>query len=76
METSYIFGHLAYYDHDGGQWRYFDNHKLIDSEKRQCSRCGKYQTKEGYDHCQGYIENAVSICCGHGVVKPIKILEK
>ena len=28
-----------------------------------------YPTKEGYDACLGYIEGAMSACCGHGVEK-------
>jgi len=27
-------------------------------------------TPEGYDHCLGHIDGAVSACCGHGVEDP------
>ena len=65
MITSYSRGHKIYYD---GEWKYSDN-GLPMNNLRPCKRCGKYPTKEGYDHCLGYIEGATSACCGHGVIE-------
>ena len=66
MITSYKRGHKIYLS---DIWRYIDNNEPAEI-KRPCIRCGRMPTKEGYDACLGYIENAVSACCGHGVEKP------
>ena len=71
MITAYITGHKTYYD--GNNWRYCDNNVKIEDEIRKCPRCGRFPTKEGYDACIGYVEGAKSVCCGHGVGKPILI---
>ena len=71
--TSTNIGNPIYYI-DGG-WKYEDGVKLKE-EERPCIRCSKLPTKEGYDACLGHISGAVSACCGHGVSKPILILEK
>jgi len=73
MITGYSRGHKIYYD--GTNWRYSDNNELEDGS-RPCKRCGKFPTKEGYDACLGYIEGAISACCGHGIGNPISILEE
>jgi hypothetical protein len=52
-------------------WVYADNHVQIDKENRPCVRCGKLPTVEGYDACLGFIDGAMSACCGHGVSEPI-----
>ena len=62
--------------HDGKDWRYSDNGTLLKDEERPCIRCGKYPTREGYDACMGYVENASSVCCGHGEAEKIAILGK
>jgi len=62
--TGHSRGHEIYYD--GTYWRYIDNNE-IDDGARMCKRCGCKPTKEGYDACLGYIGNATSACCGHGV---------
>jgi len=49
------------------EWIYSDTKEPIKNNERPCTRCGKMPTKEGYDACLGYIEGAVSACCGHGV---------
>ena len=54
---------------DGEQWLYVDNKEAID-EKRECFRCRKSPTPEGYDACLGFIKGASSACCGHGKEKP------
>lgn len=64
MITSFSRGHEIYYNKDF--WRYVDTNKPIDN-KRPCKKCLKPPTKEGYDVCLGYIENAISACCGHGM---------
>ena len=68
MITSYCYGHLA--ELVEGNWRYVDTKESI-SIARPCKKCGKLPTPEGYDGCLAYIPNAVSVCCGHGVSKPI-----
>ena len=73
MATGYLSGNkIVYID---GEWLYADTMTIAD-ESRPCVRCGKMQTKEGYDACLGYIEGALSACCGHGVHKPILEMEK
>lgn len=62
------------YSHDRGHkiklskngWKYCDNNQPV-SDDRPCKKCGRLPTKDGYDACLGYIENATSACCGHGV---------
>lgn len=51
-----------------GAWIYQDTKEPIDKE-RPCKKCGRMPTSEGYDACIGYIKNARSVCCGHGVHK-------
>ena len=53
--------------YQNNKWVYSDNKMPIGNEVRICKRCGKMPTPEGYDACLGYIPNAVSACCGHGV---------
>jgi len=67
MVTSYSRGHKTYYKNQ--KWRYCDNNE-IDDGKRNCARCGKPPTPEGYDACVGYVEGVTSACCGHGVENP------
>jgi len=62
-------GHKIIYN---GNWIYADTYQLINIE-RPCIRCGKMPTKEGYDACLGYIPDAISACCGHGIGKEILI---
>lgn len=64
MISSYSRGHPIEYS--DGQWVYSDNKRPINSN-RPCARCGHAPTPEGYDHCIGHIDGAVSACCGHGV---------
>lgn len=64
-------GHEIYFDEQNQVWRYCDNNEAI-REDRECKRCGRKPTKEGYDACKGYIEGAKSVCCGHGVTDEIK----
>ena len=71
MITSHDRGHEIYLEKNG-DWRYSDNNKLSDG-KRNCKRCGKPPTKEGFDACTGYIPGHRSVCCGHGVHDPIRI---
>lgn len=72
--TSYTRGHKILFDVKQKKWFYVDTEKETNDE-RACKRCGKKPTKEGYDYCLGYIENATSACCGHGVEKAY-IMEK
>lgn len=65
--TAHKMGHkVAYID---GRWSYLDD--LSDAEiERACVKCGLMQI-DGYDPCIGYVEGAISVCCGHGVNDPI-----
>ncbi len=71
MSTSYSRGWKICFD--GKLWRYCDNKKPLDDNK-PCKRCGKEPTKEGYDACIGYIDGAISACCGHGISKKFVIM--
>lgn len=68
MAHSYLRGHRIEFER--GRWRY-SNIGEIANYDRPCVRCGQMPTEEGYDACIGYVPNAVSICCGHGVIEPI-----
>ena len=68
-------GHQIYYDHENGIWRYCSDKKPINKE-RPCTRCKQSPTVEGYDACLGHIEGVQSACCGHGISKPIMVMEK
>ena len=67
-------GHTIFYD--GRDWRYCDNNKKLQDEKRPCIRCGCYPTREGHDACIGTIKKAESVCCGHGLHEKIFIKRK
>lgn len=69
--TSYFFGHKVKFE--DGLWIYMDS-KTLDNP-RPCPRCGELPTPEGYDPCVGFVYGAKSICCGHGVKRPILIEE-
>ena len=71
---TFMRGHKIFYDWDLAEWFYEDGKKYDDS--RSCPRCGKFPTPEGYDACIGYIKGARSVCCGHGVTKPIRLMKK
>ena len=73
MIKSYSRGHEIYFNKD--QWLYCDNNEPID-EYRPCKRCGRIPTLEGYDACLGYIEGAISACCGHGVEEPYIVMKE
>lgn len=73
--TSHERGHKIFYDTEHGIWRYEDTKEVVNGE-RACKRCGKNPTKEGYDACKEYVKGATSVCCGHGVEKPIEIYRK
>lgn len=70
MIKSYSRGWEIYYD--GKIWRYCDDNSVHD-DSRPCKRCGYMPTEEGYDYCLGYIEGAVSACCGHGIEEPYQL---
>lgn len=72
--TAYSFGHVCYYNDD--QWLYVDTKEPIPScggLARRCPKCGQYPTSEGYDPCLGFVPEATSVCCGHGVTDPINL---
>lgn len=72
MTKSHLYGHEIFYKENA--W-FFNNGEKVDFENPPaCIKCKKYPTKEGYDPCIGYIENASSVCCGHGVHESIFIL--
>jgi len=72
MVTSNSRGHQIYYD--GVNWRYTDTNE-IENDSRPCVRCGCFPNQDGSDHCLGYIEGAISACCGHGVEEPYIIYD-
>lgn len=71
MITGYSHGWSIIFEN---RWIYQDNGVPISHDKdRPCKKCNKAPTKEGYDACLGYVFNMKSVCCGHGVTKPIRI---
>jgi hypothetical protein len=75
MATSFERGWPTVFDHAAGVWRYSDTGEACD-QKRQCRRCGRPPTQEGYDACIGYQEGLISVCCGHGIGTPIAVSEQ
>jgi hypothetical protein len=66
MIKSYSYGHQIEYVNN--QWRCTDNKEILDLKNpRSCKKCGKSPTPKGYDSCLGYVENAIAVCCGHGI---------
>lgn len=55
--------HIVYI---AGRWVYEDTNKPI-TGTRVCCRCLQKPTAEGHDACIGHVEDAISVCCGHGV---------
>lgn len=49
------------------------NTPVADAINRPCKHCGEPPTPDGYDVCIGHVPGAVSVCCGHGVVKPFVV---
>lgn len=74
---SNIRGWTIIWTKDKPMWVYKDNQEPLNTEEehRPCKRCNRLPTKEGYDACMGHVEGARSVCCGHGVVKPILIMD-
>lgn len=68
MITAYTRGHLIKYI--DSEWIYADDKSNAKLE-RPCVGCGKMPTPEGYDTCIGYVKDAESVCCGHGISDPI-----
>lgn len=52
-----------------GEWVHEDTGESA-RDDRPCPRCGKMPTPEGYDACLGYILDAKTACCGHGISEP------
>ena len=67
--TSHERGWPIYWDEEKNMYLYSDNNQPIDA-RRECFKCGERPTWQGHDACLGYIEGAVSACCGHGKEKP------
>jgi len=59
---------------DGEAWRYLDTDEAANGMRR-CRRCGCLPDEHGHDACVGTVPGARSVCCGHGVAKPILIME-
>ena len=67
MITSYSRGHKIQWSKKLG-WVYSDDpDKPVYENERACKKCEQFPTEEGYDACQGFVEGAFSVCCGHGV---------
>jgi hypothetical protein len=73
--TSTARGHKIVFDLIGKEWKYADTLEPVD-DSRPCPRCGEYPTPEGYDACLGHIPGAISACCGHGIKRPILMINK
>jgi len=65
---SHMRGHPV--EWSGGLWLWSGTRVPVTTD-RPCVRCGRMPTPEGYDACVGHVEDAVSVCCGHGVSEPI-----
>lgn len=73
MITTNVYGYGAYWNDKDYCWRFSDNEEIVDcctKQKRTCKKCGLRPTKDGYDACVGFIPNAISACCGHGIEQP------
>jgi hypothetical protein len=68
MITGYSRGHEIVFENN--EWLWFDTKESITVE-RPCKKCGKMPTKEGYDACLGFIEDASAACCGHGITEKL-----
>jgi hypothetical protein len=75
MAKSHKRGHEIYYDFDLKDWKYSDTGESANIE-RQCKKCGRMPTKDGYDFCIGKLNGVSSACCGHGISNPILVFEK
>ena len=78
VASSYVRGHEVRYNSENKKWYWSDTKKECKDE-RACKKCKCYPTEEGYDACLGYVEGYISVCCGHGVEKPLyfnKIVDK
>ena len=73
VATAYSRGHKIYYSTIEVDWCYQDTGEIVNDNERDCVRCNKPPTEEGYDACLGYIEGVTSACCGHGVEKEIRM---
>ena len=68
---SRIRGWLVVYDEKSQEWRYVDTNKIAPGD-RECIKCGMLFVdcvlcEEPHDPCIGHVNDAVSVCCGHGV---------
>ena len=70
---SHLRGHEIKYS--DGRWLYSDTGEEANYD-RPCVKCGQMPTLAGYDACLGFIANADSACCGHGVSEPFIHLQK
>lgn len=66
-------GHPITYTKNG--WVYDDTQEPITDNERPCIKCRHLPTKEGHDHCLGYIPELRSACCGHGKEPSYIVLE-
>ena len=72
MTKSHLYGHEIFYKEN--TWFFKNGEKVDFNNPPPCAKCNKHPTKEGYDHCIGYIPNVSSACCGHGTHKAILIV--
>jgi hypothetical protein len=56
----------------GNCWYYVDNDLPV-REDRECIKCGRNPTTEGFDACLGYVAGVESACCGHGKTEKIMV---
>ena len=72
MPTAYNRGNLLIYDYTLEAWKYEDGVLLNDDLDRPCVKCGQ-KPIDGMDACLGRLEGYSSVCCGHGITKPIRV---
>lgn len=53
----------------------YEDTRISTDIERPCVKCNLMPTPEGYDPCIGHVPGAVSVCCGHGVEEPIRVME-
>jgi len=73
MIHSYMRGHKIEFVNN--EWLYSDD-KSPANDNRPCINCGHLPTKEGFDHCLGYLKGIKSACCGHGVSRRFRIIKE
>lgn len=64
MVISFIRGQQVEYDAKINKWVYSDTKEPVTFD-RQCKKCSKMPTSEGYDACLRHLPGVKNACCGH-----------